>query len=141
MAINESMLKLCYVGFASDTLPIQNAPQNDNKTGVTYLTNEENVFPRPPFQRRLHLTPARSKVTDCLFLIDQCRLLEFILQNHQLRHHFLSWWTWQLDALSENGPHAHQLVGIWTIAECIAMLFVHQLMHMDGPIETKMAAG
>jgi hypothetical protein len=35
---------------------------------------------------------------------------------------------------------AHQLVGIWTTAKCIAMLFAHQLMRMCGPIETKMAA-
>jgi hypothetical protein len=33
------------------------------------------------------------------------------------------------------------MVGIWTTAEWIAMLFAHQLMRMCGPIETKMAAG
>jgi hypothetical protein len=32
---------------------------------------------------------------------------------------------------------AHQLVGIWTTAKCIAMLFAHQLMRM----KLKMAAG
>jgi hypothetical protein len=54
------------------TWDCQNAPQSDNKTGVTYLTiDEENVFPQPPFQRRLRLTPARSKVTDCLFHVPE----------------------------------------------------------------------
>jgi hypothetical protein len=45
---------------------------------------------------------------------------------------------------SATRAHTHQwLVGIWTTAKCIAMLFALQLMRMCAlrPIETKLAAG
>jgi hypothetical protein len=57
--------------------------------------------------------------------------------------HSLSSYSYPVAILVSMAPraHAHQLVGIWTTAKCIAMHFAHQLMRMCGPIETKIAAG